>query len=228
YRDGYKAHVAVEPETGIITASDLTAANVADGPVGVGLLTVEDQPVEVLGDSAYGSGPVRADLDRDHHTAVIKPWPLASNRRLGADQFTRDDFPVDYQAGTVTCPQGHTVPITSNGSATFGTRCRDCPLRNRCTAATGGRSLRLTEHDQLLAQARADWCHGIGVEHYRRHRPMVERSIAWIVANGHRRVRYRGVERNRHALTLRAAAVNLRRLINLGLTYQTGWALTPS
>ncbi|MBM3696075.1 MAG: transposase, partial [Actinobacteria bacterium] len=93
YRDGYKAHVAVEPETGIITASDLTAANVADGPVGVGLLTVEEQPVEVLGDSAYGSGPVRADLDRDHHTAVIKPWPLARNRRLGADQFTRDDFP---------------------------------------------------------------------------------------------------------------------------------------
>jgi hypothetical protein len=30
YRDGYKAHVAVEPETGIITAATLTAGNVAD------------------------------------------------------------------------------------------------------------------------------------------------------------------------------------------------------
>lgn len=40
YRDGYKAHVAVEPETGIITGCDLTPANAGDGPVGVGLLAV--------------------------------------------------------------------------------------------------------------------------------------------------------------------------------------------
>ena len=56
---------------------------------------------------------------------------------------------------------------------------------------------------------------------------MVERSIAWLVANGHRRVRYRGVERNRIALSLRAAAINLRRLINLGLADgPDGWILT--
>jgi Transposase DDE domain len=30
---------------------------------------------------------------------------------------------------------------------------------------------------------------------YRRWRPMVERSIAWLVAGGNRRVRYRGVAR---------------------------------
>jgi IS5 family transposase len=55
---------------------------------------------------------------------------------------------------------------------------------------------------------------------------MVERSIAWIVANGHRRVRYRGVERNRIALSTRAAALNLRRLVNLGLIHNpNGWAL---
>jgi IS5 family transposase len=55
---------------------------------------------------------------------------------------------------------------------------------------------------------------------------MVERSIAWLVTNGHRRVRYRGVERNRIALSTRAAALNLRRLVNLGLTHNSrGWAL---
>ena len=32
YRDGYKAHVAVEPETGLITAAALTPANAGDGP----------------------------------------------------------------------------------------------------------------------------------------------------------------------------------------------------
>ena len=46
---------------------------------------------------------------------------------------------------------------------------------------------------------------------------MVERSIAWLVAHGHRRVRYRGVERNQLGLTTRVAAINLRRLAHLGL-----------
>ena len=55
---------------------------------------------------------------------------------------------------------------------------------------------------------------------------MVERSIAWLVANSHRRVRYRGVERNRQALSIRAATINLRRLLNLGLTHTSnGWTI---
>jgi hypothetical protein len=40
-----------------------------------------------------------------------------------------------------------------------------------------------------------------------RWRPMVERSMAWLVAIGHRRVRYRGVARNQLGLSLRVAAV---------------------
>ena len=56
---------------------------------------------------------------------------------------------------------------------------------------------------------------------------MVERSIAWLVADGNRRVRYHGIERNQHGLSLRVAALNLRRLVNLGLTHQpAGWILS--
>jgi len=222
YRDGYKAHVAVEPETGIITGCALTPANTGDGPVGVALLAEEPPGLQVLGDSAYGSGRVRADLAAAEHTAVIKPWPLARNPRLGNDQLHRDDFTIDYQAGTVTCPQGETVAITPTGNAVFGIRCRECPLRSRCTASQTGKTFKVTEHDQLLARARADWRRGVGAQDYRRHRPMVERSIAWIVTNGHRRVRYRGVERNRLGLSLRVAAINLRRLLNLGLHHGPG------
>ncbi|MDK1011514.1 MAG: transposase, partial [Actinomycetota bacterium] len=55
----------------------------------------------------------------------------------------------------------------------------------------------------------------------------VERSISWIVTNGHRRVRYRGVELNRGQLALRIAAINLRRLVNLGLDHNGHvWAVT--
>ena len=227
YRDGYKAHIAVEPETGIITASTLTPANAADGPVGVDLLDGEEPGLQVLADSAYGSGPVRQDLKDAQHTAVIKPIPLPQNRRLGADQFTRDDFTIDYQAETVTCPNNVTVTITASGAATFGAKCRGCPIRERCTSATGGRTFRVGDHDQLLAQARAQWRARDNLDDYRQYRPMVERSISWIVTNGHRRVRYRGVELNRAQLALRIAAINLRRLVNLGLNHNGHvWAVT--
>ena len=61
-----------------------------------------------------------------------------------------------------------------------------------------------------------------------RWRPMVERSIAWLVANGNRRVRFRGVERNQLGLSLRIAAINLRRMVNLGLDHDGGWQLRPT
>jgi hypothetical protein len=227
YRDGYKAHVAVEPDTGLITGTDLTPANAGDGPVGIGLLAGEEPGLQILADSAYGSGEVRAELEARNHTAVIKPIPLRKNPTLGDDQFTRDDFRIDYQAGTVTCPNGEIVSITAAGNAKFARRCQNCPVRSRCTTSEAGRSFKVGVHDQLLAAARAQWQAGKNIDDYRRHRPMVERSIAWIVANGNRRVRYRGVDPNRLALSIRAAAINLRRLINLGLNHgPNGWALS--
>ena len=48
---------------------------------------------------------------------------------------------------------------------------------------------------------------------------MVERSIAWLIGpkNRCRQLRYRGVSKNDQWLHLRMAALNLRRMINLGL-----------
>ena len=227
YRDGFKAHVAVEPDTGLITGCDLTPANAGDGPAGARLLAGEEPGLQVLADSAYGSGEVRATLAEGGHDVVIKPIPLRHNAKLGEDQFNRDDFIIDHAARTATCPDGHTVNITAKGTATFGRRCRGCPLRQRCTSSRDGRVLAIGEHDELLTRARTDWRANTGLEDYRQHRPMVERGIAWLVADGHRRVRYRGVERNRLALSTRVAALNLRRLINLGLHHSpTGWTLT--
>ncbi|WP_407670159.1 DUF4158 domain-containing protein [Nonomuraea solani] len=87
-------------------------------------------------------------------------------------------------------------------------------------------------HDALLRQARHQWITDPDLTAvYRRHRPMVERSIAWLIgADGRaRKLRYRGVLRNDLWLHLRAAALNLRRLINLGLTPVQGiWTLQPT
>jgi IS5 family transposase len=83
----------------------------------------------------------------------------------------------------------------------------------------------LHEHEQLLRAARRQAKTSEFQTVYRQHRPMVERSIAWLT-RGNRRLRYRGVTKNDHWLHHRAAAINLRRLVNLGLTRTTGaWAL---
>lgn len=223
YRDGFKAHVAVEPETGLVTATTLTAGNVYDGDTVTTLLDVEDEPVEVLADSAYSSGEVRAELTEAGHRQTIKPLPLLPPVPGG---FTIDDFTIDLDAATVTCPAGQIVPISDSGRATFGSRCDGCSLRPRCTRSKTGRKLKISPHYDELVRARRnaedpDWQH-----RYRRWRPMVERTIAWIVADGHRRVPYRGIDRNRLGLAHRAAAVNLKRLLALGLSHDgTGWTL---
>lgn len=225
YTDGFKAHVSVEPDTGLIVAAELTAGNVHDGPTGVALLADETAPVEVLADSAYGAGEVRAALDAAGHTQTIKPIPLRPSTDA-PDAFIIDDFTVDPAARTVTCPAGTTVPISATGRATFGSRCDGCPMRARCTRAKGGKTVKVHPHHDQLARARRDATDPDWQDRYRRHRPMVERSIAWLVARGHRRVAYRGIDRNRLWLAHRAAAVDLKRLLVLGLDHDgTRWTL---
>ena len=222
YRDGFKAHIAIEPETGLITACELTPGNVGDAQAAVGLLKGEPVGTEVLADSAYGSGELRAALDRVKHTAIIKPMPLHYAIEGG---FDIDDFAVDMTAKTVTCPRGITVKITRSSKAVFGAKCNGCTLRDRCTRAKDGRKMRIHEHHDLLFAARRQAETEEFAQSYRQHRPMVERSIAWLVAKGNRKVSFRGIARNQIWLAHRCAAVNLRRLVNLGLTNENGWIL---
>ena len=222
YRDGFKAHIGVEPDTGLITACELTAGNVGDAQAAPGLLAGEASPLEVLADSAYGSGRFRQHLAAHGHTATIKPIPLTAKIAGG---FTIDDFHIDTTAGTVTCPNALTVTITRTGSAVFGARCRGCPLRPRCTTAVHGKQIKVNHHHDLLAAARAHALTPAFLEPYRQHRPMVERSIAWLIRRGGRKVRYRGIARNRIGLAHRCAAINLGRLINLGLDWDSGWQI---
>jgi transposase len=224
-QDGFKAHVAIEPDTGIVTDCALRHASGVDNHeavVGLELLGGEDRGLQVLGDSAYGTAAHRLALAEAGHAAVIKPIPLRTTIDGG---FTRDDFTVDEAAGQVTCPAGHTVAITRTRKALFRIRCRDCPLRARCTTSQRGRELTLHEHDAILYAARRQAETPEFQTVYRQHRPMVERSIAWIV-RGNRKLRYRGTTKNDWWLHHRVAAINLRRLITLGLTHTgTTWAI---
>ena len=253
-RDGYRAHAVAEPDTGIITDEQLTKAAGTDNSapaVAERFLAADitddgpddrsgadeqaddgqDAPArrEWYGDSAYGTGDLRGAIDDAGHEAVIKPKPLPSPVQGG---FTVDDFTVDEDDQTVTCPAGNTRPISATRIATFGALCRDCPLRQRCTTSKTGRKIVLHERDDLLRQARHDWQDNPGLrERYRRHRPNIERVVSQIANRGGRRLklRYRGTTRNNAWLKRRTAALNLRNLITRSLTHTAaGWALTTA
>ncbi|MBB4925734.1 transposase [Kitasatospora kifunensis] len=105
--------------------------------------------------------------------------------------------------------------------------CATCPLKDRCTRSKTGRVFSVHAQYDLLKAARdqaatdPDW-----QAEYRRWRPPLERAISWLVAKGNRRVPYRDVIKNDTWLHNRAAALNLRRLINLGLTRTNGtWTI---
>jgi hypothetical protein len=250
-RDGYRAHLAADPDTGIITDEKLTMAAGTEnsdpavageflaaaaggtagstgspGAGGPGDGAAAGRDLSWYGDSAYGTGDLRGAICDAGHQAVIKPRSLQAPVQGG---FTVDDFTADEQAGTVTCPAGHTVALSRTRIATFGVRCRDCPLRERCTTCKTGRTLVLHPRDDLLRAARADWAAGSGLrEDYMTHRPNVERAIAQVATWRGRRLklRYRGTAKNDAWLKRRTAALNLRNLIGKGLARRDGaWAL---
>ncbi len=140
--------------------------------------------------------------------------------------FTITDFHVDLPARTMTCPAAQTVPISPSGAASFGSRCAGCPLAARCTTARRGRIVKISENFAVQRAHRQQAQDQAWQDQYRQHRPMVERTIAWLTARGNRKLRYRGVAKNNAWLHHRTAGLNLRRLLNLGLQQQNGaWIL---
>jgi hypothetical protein len=265
-RDGFRGHVAAEPETGLITDCEMTmaagpgstdaengvtmaargrftgtpggtgpgeepdaavstagsAAPDADGPHGS---EPAQARLEVYGDSAYGSGEARAAYRDAGHDTVIKPGPL---RPAVPGGFTIDDFTIDEQAGTVTCPAGHAVPMSARTrTVNSGQLCAACPLRARCTTATDGRSTRIHPHQDLLRAARAQ----ARTDDFKKAYPtrsVIERIISWTATcNGRRiRLRYPGTAKNNAWRHTRCAAINLRTLLRHGLTRRDGaWIL---
>ncbi len=255
-RDGFRGHVAAEPETGLVTDCEMTMAageGSTDAENGVKMACRDrfadddragpaaggtgpesaagcggDGPqaggLEVYGDSAYGTGDARAAYRDAGIGTVIKPGPL---RPAVPGGFTIDDFTVDEDNGTVTCPAGVTRTMSPRRTATFGAACAGCPLRDQCTTAKDGRAITVHPRDGLLRAARAQ----ARTAEFRQAYPTrsaIERVIAWAATrNGRRiRLRYTGTAKNDAWLHTRCAAVNLRTLLRHGVTRSEGaWTL---
>jgi Transposase DDE domain len=240
--DGYKGHIAIDPDSEIITATEVTAGNVGDAVPAETLLSdvlppadkaekppegpepaTSTEPVDVYGDASYGTADLVEKLEAAGIDANTKVQPPSARQ----GKFSQDDFRIDLDAGNVQCPAGHLVPLglskDGSGEAQFGGLCNDCPLRAKCTESKAGRTVYVHPKHRTLDRARRrqrdpDW-----KKRYRATRPKVERKIAHLMRRKHggRRARVRGRLRVGQDFALLAAAVNLARLAVLAVRLKT-------
>jgi Transposase DDE domain/Transposase domain (DUF772) len=209
--DGYKLHISVDVDSDLFIAGQATTATTGDGRILVDLL--EDDPVavsEVIGDTHYGSAECRRNLAEDG-VELTAPAPPASAPN---GYFSKDDFTIDLEAGTVTCPAGHTATIPDTNArrrqARFGAVCADCPLRDCCTKRSGGRIVEINRDEELLIAARrARWTPEFRQRY--RERARVERKNAQLKSR-RSKLPWRGVRKANAWLKLRMAALNLDNL----------------
>jgi Transposase DDE domain/Transposase domain (DUF772) len=243
--DGFKGHLAVDPDSEIITATEVTAGNTGDADVAEDLLAdvltpgsadpndQDDNSPVVYGDAAYGAGRLlhRLDAAGVANRVKVQPPPAVNGH------FPKDRFTIDLPAGTVTCPAGQTARIRPvkhqrhAGIAEFGPACDTCPLASKCTQAKTGRTITIGHYETHLAAARDRLTDPVWKADYRATRPKIERKIGHLMRRRHggRRARMRGRINIAADFTLLAAATNLARLATLGAAHTlTGWQTTPA
>ncbi len=234
--DGYKGHVAVDPDSEIITDTTVTAGNAGDASVATDLVAdlgdgddTDGAKAKVYGDSAYGTGEFQQHLDDADIESGCRTQPPSAPGGL----FTKNRFKINLDDDTVTCPNNITVSIRRNahgaGAAPFAEHCTTCPLRSQCTTASAGRTITVSRHEAALARARARQDNPAWQADYRATRPKVERKLGHLMRRRHggRRARVRGRPKVDADFNLLAAAANLGRLAVLGLhSTPSGWAVT--
>ena len=236
--DGHKAAIVVDTDSQLITAVEVLPGNPPDN---LGALELVEQseantgvPVEEsMGDAAYGDGDTRQAF-ADAGRTLIARVPDRPNR----SHFPKEDFHIDLEAGTCTCPAGNVARrIVSFGTRTGptgrthrlngfrfdGAVCGVCPLRSQCVAGSSalGRTVQLHPQEALLQQARA-LQQSEAFAGYRQRRVVVEHRLARL---GIRQARYSGRVKTRFQLYLAATVANLTLVASkAGLPEDTGGA----
>ena len=138
--DGYKGHLAIDPDSEIITSTQVTAGNTGDAQAAGALLaddletpTSSEDAADAAGpaeDAADAAGPAEDGAEAAEPLAVYGDAAYGAGELLAelekaevtvmckvqpanapAGRFTKDRFDIDLAAGTAACPGEHTVTI---------------------------------------------------------------------------------------------------------------------
>ena len=220
--NGHKAAIAVDTQSQLITAVDILPGNSHDHTGALDLVTqTEDNTggtVSVtIGDCAYGDGHTREQF-QDADRELLAKAPRVAERE---GKFSKDDFRVDAEAKSVTCPNGVRTSTWVKGAETGSgayyrnflfakNKCRSCPLAAQCVKHPGKdhRVFRMHPQEDLLRQARRQQRTKIFLRTYRL-RQTVEHRIARLVQLGMRQARYIGRAKTLFQLYMTALVANL-------------------
>ena len=221
--DGHKAAVAADTGSELITAVAVLAGNAPDNEKALELVEQSEQNAEVeveetIGDCAFGDGATRQQFSDAGRTLVAKVPD-----RPDTEQFPKQDFEIDLEAMTCTCPAGEVCGTVTAGrkDREGGTlkagafhfdpmTCTACPLRAQCVKAGPGKGRTVTLHPQekLLQEARA-FQKSEAFAPYRAERQVVEHRIARLMQLGMRQARYFGRAKTLFQLLMAATVANL-------------------
>ena len=206
--DGYKRHVLRDLDTGLVPAVGITPANVPEASVTddieADLQAAGMSLAELHIDRAYLSSALVRDRGPDL-AIFCKAWRV---RNTGG-RFAKDEFTLDFAAGQLTCPAGVAMPFQPGKTVRFPRdTCAACPLRQRCTASSTGRSVSIHPDEALLAELRQRQQTPEGREELRE-RVQVEHALAHVGHWQGRRARYLGTRKNLFDLRRVAVVHNL-------------------
>jgi hypothetical protein len=204
--NGYKRHVAVDADVpGLICAVEVLPANKpeheAAGPL---MKTVESNGYE-LDELHFDRGYLPAEEIREKHAAGVKmvskpPTPVRN------EYFAKDQFDIDFENESITCPAGVVVPLRPGKTIHFPlVACRPCKLRERCTKSRQ-RQVSVHPEERWYREMAGELATPQG-RALRRERVRVEHALARVSAIQGNRARFRGLEKNQFDL-MRTAIIS--------------------
>ena len=206
--DGYKRHVLRDLDTGLVPVVGITPANVPEaavtGDIEADLQAAGMSLAELHIDRAYLSSALVRDRGPDL-AIFCKAWRV---RNTGG-RFAKDQFSLDFDTGRLTCPAGVAMPFEPGKTVRFPKdTCAACPLRQRCTTSSHGRSVAIHPDEALLAELRQRQ-HAPEGRAKLRERVQVEHALAHVGHWQGRRARYLGTRKNLFDLRRVAVVHNL-------------------
>jgi hypothetical protein len=209
--DGYKRHVLRDVDSGLICAVGVTPANEPEASVtpqlAEDLAAQQFRLAELHIDRAYLASTLVRDRSPDL-AVYCKAWQV-HNDPSAAPRFPKTAFRMDLDRGELTCPNQVTMPFALGGTVRFPAgACAACPLRERCTTSTTGRSVTIHPDEPLLAELRQRQLTPTGRAKLRE-RATVEHALAHVGQWQGHRARYLGVRKNLFDLRRVAVVHNL-------------------
>lgn len=221
----YKCHRAVDDQCGVITATETTRADVADGVKLMPLVEQHEQNTggetkAVVADATYGT---TANFRECAKREIESHMADLSRKNAGHSYkgiFPEEAFTYDAHSDSYICPAGQRLTRRKHKTkrrlyeyAAGRKICTACPLKGECTRSAE-RSLRRHEDHELIEQARAHAASAAARRSRRRRKHLMEGSFAQSANQHHfKRARWRRLWRQQIQDYLIASVQNIAILL---------------